>query len=343
MDGIEGVRTLYLKEETSAVPSFARRIAQTAGTLLRGAAAGVRKAAAVGYRVCYVTGIEVLRIGRAIGRRAARILAPAGRVAHRFIDWALLRHLRAFAGECRRIGQKASPSPAVGYPPPSGGIRPWRCCRFCSCLFLAVRRHRKMVVSLLNIAAPAAAAFLMVFTLHYWSGVEFGLVVEYGGEKLGYIADESVFDTAATMAAERVINTDDSFQVERVPKLTLAMVRSDLLLDESAVCDRICPPPAIPSPKPAASMGRPVYWGCGIPGGAGRPARRHPRQSPGRFGNRSGAVLQDVKVVDGLYPLTSTISADAMRTHLTAQTVVEKAICGGAGRFPTTGSPASTA
>ena len=55
----------------------------------------------------------------------------------------------------------------------------------------------------------------MVFTLHYWSGVEFGLVVEYGGEKLGYIADESVFDTAATMAAERVINTDDSFQVER--------------------------------------------------------------------------------------------------------------------------------
>ena len=28
--------------------------------------------------------------------------------------------------------------------------------------------------------------------------------------------------------------------------------------------------------------------------------------------------------MDGLYPLTSTISADAMRTHLTAQTVVEK-------------------
>ena len=154
---------MYLKEETSAVPSFARRIAQTAGTLLRGAAAGVRKAAAVGYRVCYVTGIEVLRIGRAIGRRAARILAPAGRVAHRFIDWALLRHLRAFAGECRRIGQRLRhrrPSGIRRLPAASG---PGAAADFAPAFFLAVRRHRKMVVSLLNIAAPAAAAFLMSF------------------------------------------------------------------------------------------------------------------------------------------------------------------------------------
>ena len=315
---------MYLKEETSAVPSFARRIAQTAGTLLRGAAAGVRKAAAVGYRVCYVTGIEVLRIGRAIGRRAARILAPAGRVAYRFIDWALLRPLRAFAGECRRIGQGF----AIAGRRVSAAFRRHPALALLQILllpFLAVRRHRKMVVSLLNIAAPAAAAFLMVFTLHYWSGVEFGLVVEYGGEKLGYIADESVFDTAATMAAERVINTDDSFQVERVPKLTLAMVRSDLLLDESAVCDRILSS-ASDSITEASGLyvdGRfigAVESRAALDGLLGGILDSHRDGS----GTDQAQFLQDVKVVDGLYPLTSTISADAMRTHLTAQTVVEK-------------------
>ena len=182
-----------------------------------------------------------------------------------------------------------------------------------------------MVVSLLNIAAPAAAAFLMVFTLHYWSGVEFGLVVEYGGGKLGYIADESVFDTAATMAAERVINTDDSFQVERVPKLTLAMVRSDLLLDESAVCDRILSS-ASDSITEASGLyvdGRfigAVESRAALDGLLGGILDSHRDGS----GTDQAQFLQDVKVVDGLYPLTSTISADAMRTHLTAQTVVEK-------------------
>src|SRR5699024_3900166 len=41
-------------------------------------------------------------------------------------------------------------------------------------------------------------------------------------------------------------------------------------------------------------------------------------------GTDQAQFLQKVEVVDGLYPVTSTISASAMKTHLTAQTVVEK-------------------
>lgn len=41
------------------------------------------------------------------------------------------------------------------------------------------------------------------------------------------------------MASERVINTDNSFQVERTPKLTLAMVSQDEMLDATALCDEI--------------------------------------------------------------------------------------------------------
>ena len=112
---------------------------------------------------------------------------------------------------------------------------------------------------------------------------------------------------------------------DRVPKLTLAMVRSDLLLDESAVCDRILSS-ASDSITEASGLyvdGRfigAVESRAALDGLLGGILDSHRDGS----GTDQAQFLQDVKVVDGLYPLTSTISADAMRTHLTAQTVVEK-------------------
>ena len=92
-------------EDSTAVPPLVRRIVQTAGTLLKKVMRSIRKTAAAGYRLCYITGIATLRIVRGIGRRTGRVFAPAGRVLYRFMDWILLRHIRAFAGECRRIGE----------------------------------------------------------------------------------------------------------------------------------------------------------------------------------------------------------------------------------------------
>lgn len=104
---------------------------------------------------------------------------------------------------------------------------------------LAVKRHRKAAVSLVNLALPVAAAFVLLFTVRYWSGLTFGLVLEYDGQQLGYITDESVYDKAATMAVERVNNTDNSFKVERTPKLTIAVVNQKDKLDETSLCDEI--------------------------------------------------------------------------------------------------------
>ena len=103
----------------------------------------------------------------------------------------------------------------------------------------ALRRHRKAVASTFNLLAPAAAVMVLVLTLQFWSSATFALALEYDGRTLGYIADESVYDAAASLANGRVINADNSFSVERVPKLTLTLVNKDDILDEAAVCDRI--------------------------------------------------------------------------------------------------------
>lgn len=127
------------------------------------------------------------------------------------------------------------------------------------------------------------------------------------------------------MAAERVINTDDSFQVERVPKLTLAVVHSDELLDETAVCDKI-----LSSSSNSITSASGLYIDDRFIGAVESRAELDGLLGGILDGYRDGTgtdraeFLQKVEVVDGLYPLTSTISADAMRTHLTAQTIVEK-------------------
>ncbi len=312
---------MFLKEK---IPVLSRRTARGTRVLAKKVWTAVCRGTAAGYRLCYVTGVQVVRIARTFGRGTSRIFAPVGHVIHRFLDWALLRHLRAFAGECRRIGQGfviagRRVSAAFRRHPAMGLLQ------ILLLPFLAVRRHRKALFSLFNIAAPVAAAFLLVFTLKFWSGLEFGLVVEYGGEKLGYIADESVFDTAAAMAAERVINTDDSFQVERTPKLTLAVVRNEELLDETAVCDRI-----LSSSSDSITEASGLYVDDRFIGAVTSRVQLDGVLNGILDSYRDGTgtdqaqFLQKVEVVDGLYPVTSTISASAMKTHLTAQTVVEK-------------------
>ena len=192
------------------------------------------------YTVSYFTGVRTARLARRAGKRLARLLAPVGRFFYRVADRLLLRHLRALAGECKRIAQ--------GFPEAGRRVRaayrrhPLLSIPQALLLpVLAVKRHRKAAVSLVNLALPVAAAFVLLFTVRYWSGLTFGLVLEYDGQQLGYITDESVYDKAATMAVERVNNTDNSFKVERTPKLTIAVVNQKDKLDETSLCDEIPP------------------------------------------------------------------------------------------------------
>ena len=188
--------------------------------LVRGVADRMRtlagQALSAGYRFCYGTGVQTIRFMKYTGRRLKKLLAPVGRILYKAADFLLLRHLRALGREIRRIGQgfglagrrlkaawKRHPALVI----PQALMLPW----------LAVRRHSKAAVSILNLAAPVAAAFVLVGTIQYWSGLTFALALEYDGERLGYIATESVFDKAVNLAAERVINTDNSFEVQRLP------------------------------------------------------------------------------------------------------------------------------
>ncbi len=277
-----------------------------------------------GYRCCYVTGVRTVRVFRYTGRRLGRVLAPAGRFFYKAADKAVLRHLRALGAEARRFGQ--------GFPEAGRRLKaawqrnPLLCIPQALLLpALAFRRHRKAAVSLVNLAMPAAAAVFLVFTIQFWTGQTFGLALECGGRQLGYIADEAVYDQAANMASERVINTDNSFQVERTPKLTLAMVSQDEMLDATALCDEIL---RASSDSIAEASG--LYIDGKFEGSVESRAELDGvldgilKAYCDGSANERAEFIQKVEVVDGLYPISSIVTAADMQSYLTSESVVAK-------------------
>ena len=280
------------------------------------------------YRVCYITGVQTMRVSRYAKKRVVRIAVPMGRFLFNIVDWLLLRHIRRLThgiiSESRRFAQ--------GFPLAVRRVKeeyhrhPLHAVRFSVILpFLAARRHRKAIFTLINLAAPVAAAFLLVSTINYWTNMTFALAVEYDGQTLGYVADESVYDAAATMATERVINADHSFEVERVPKMTITVVSKSQILDESTVCDKI-----LKSSSDSIAEVSGLYIDGKFEGAVQSRAELDGilQSIKNKYLNGSenerAEFVQDVQVVDGLFPISSIVSAQQMNDYLTTSTVVDK-------------------
>ncbi len=270
----------------------------------------------LGYRVCYLLGMQTLRTGRALERRLTKLLTPAiravrrgaVRMAARLYGW-LQRGGRTLRGEFAQAGRLVREAwqrhPAIGI------------LQALKLPVLAVRRHKKAVVRTLNVAMPAAAVLVLALTVHYWSHLTFALALEYDGQPLGYIRDESVYDDAAAMAAGRVINEGNAFQVECAPRLTLAVVSSSELLDQNALCDKI-----LQSSSEEIERASGLYIDNRFEGAvssrAGLEALLESVMAPYRSDDATERVefVQKVEIIDGLYPTVSVVELDQVSAYL---------------------------
>lgn len=276
--------------------------------------AAMRKAFLATYVACYAVGVYTLRVGKRTGRRMTRALRPAGRFAYKGLDRLVLCHLRAMRQELGRMREGfviAGQRLKAAYRRHPLLVIPQALCLPVQ----GVRRHRKAVVSAANLLAPMAAVMVLVLTVQFWTGATFALALEYDGQTLGYIADESVYDAAASMAAGRVINADNSFRVDRVPKLTLTLVKKDDILDENAVCDRI-----LDSSSSLLSQSSGLYVDGSFVGALSSRALMDDLIGAAleerRGDGDSASFVADVQLVDGLYPVTAMVGSETMQGFL---------------------------
>ena len=276
------------------------------------------------YFISYLLGVRTISFFKHTGRFLKKTLTPVGRLFYFIIDRLILRHTRLIWKELCSIGSDFLRL---------GSYFKNAFCKHPSKVFAAafvlpfkaVCRHKRAVASVLNLAAPLLSLAFLFNTLQHWSGLTFALSVESNGETLGYITDESVYDAAASLATERVINTDNSFEVERTPKMTLAVATKSDILSENAMCDKIL-----------RSAGDSIADVCGLyidgkfegavnsrfamQGILDTILNKHCKGSS----NERAEFLKDVKIVDGLYPVSAVVTPSEMQDKLTQSSVVER-------------------
>ena len=295
------------------------------------------KAAHVAYALCFLMGALVIRLLHRAFRAVRRTLSPVWAL---FVKWwqrLKKRMIKRWKKE-KRLCEEDRLFLATYMP------KVWEQKDTLSSLRMLLKvplfslyRHRKTVTQCATLLLPLLAAFILYGTVNYWSDVTFGLAVEYQGQEMGYISDETIFASGADMASDRIISTGESkFQVQRTPRLTLAVVKKDAFLSENEICDKILKT----SGDEIAEMSG-LYVNGNFEGALESRDELdtvlqdildgYLKENPvtntyegAKVISQKAEFIQNVEVLDGLYPVASVMSAADMKNKLTANSVVNK-------------------
>ena len=190
------------------------------------------------YPICYRTGIRTMRVGLRFRRLFHRLWKPIRAFFERMVEryWLPSRQRSRAEREAFRRDRKRAHRWIRYTWKRNRWLGLWRAIRL---PFQMIRHHHRLLLGAFDVLLPVAGVILLAFVIRYWHGATFALRLTYHGQYVGNIADEAVFDTAAALAEGRVLNVEKSFSVDRTPQLTLTLAQRDDLLDENRLCDII--------------------------------------------------------------------------------------------------------
>ena len=187
-----------------------------------------------------------------------------------------------------------------------------------------VVRHRRIWCSVLNVAAPVAAVFLLVGTVQYWTSLEFGLNLTYNGENLGIIENERVFEEATQMVSQRMVHASDGEDaageaVSMTPSFSLTVSDGSSYTLANTVCNKI-----IEQSDGIIEEATGLYIDGELIGAVRSSADLNHiltgilEEAKGEDTEAEAVFVQTVETVTGLFPASTVISSETMETELTA-------------------------
>lgn len=105
--------------------------------------------------------------------------------------------------------------------------------------FHALSPAAKQIAGTVNYVLPLAGISVLIFTIHHFSTLTFGLRVQYNGEHIGYILSEADFSEAETKVKERIVNEAYLPPEDSVPIYSLEVVEPDQISDENVLINNI--------------------------------------------------------------------------------------------------------
>jgi len=272
------------------------------------------------YRYHYGVGIHTCRLLRRIGRRLEKLTRPL----RRWVRYVWLRRavlpVHRFIRRQKLLGARMKPAfHQLGEAAKKNvfAIFPcfWHLCRS------AVKNYWGELTSLGRFVGPVLAGVVLFVTLAGWSGLEYCLTVTYQGQELGLVESAAVYDRGAALARGRVINADDSFQVDAVPVFTMTIRGSQPTLSDTEVCDAILRQSSDAIVQVSGLYVDDVFVGAmededdlqavleQLKDG------RYDKEDP----NQRAEFVQTVEIVEGLYPISTVATEEDLLSLLTQQ------------------------
>lgn len=271
------------------------------------------------YGICYFSGIQTVRLLHRMGRIFSFFLQPVFFFLRRTIG-GFFGHLgkdikNALVvlknGVCN-VGKKVKEAWRIH---PLKGV--WQVVRL---PYEGLRRFPRITRLLARLTAVVLAIATLLSTLQYWQQLTYAVALESDGEVWGYITDESVLQIGRTMALERIDGAKEVQELEAKPAMALSMVHESDVLDAAGVCDLLLKK----SNLPLTTAGGVYVDGrlCGVVYNARRAQAMLDEILEDSCQGQTGVTasfFQTVEILEGLYPASSVVSPDELKTELTSQ------------------------
>lgn len=271
------------------------------------------------YAFLYIVGIQSIRILKRLHRRVYRFFLPAITLIKQVYRKTLGRHVARLRKELHSIHE--------GFSIAGRRVREAKQHGIGQALKESVKvtgksfvRHKKFVCGILNIAAPLTALVLLMFTIQYWSSLNYGLVLTYDGQEIATIQNENVFEQATEMVNQRMIHDveGEDAKVDITPAFKLSVVDENRYSAAGAVCDLI-----IKQSDGIIEEASGLYVDGALVGVVKSSADlRYILQNilnDARNGDTESeaAFAQNVETVSGLFPTNSIMTTEQMESLLT--------------------------
>ncbi|MCI9273294.1 MAG: M23 family metallopeptidase [Clostridiales bacterium] len=102
-------------------------------------------------------------------------------------------------------------------------------------------RHKSLLMSIANVAAPIVAVVVLGSTIHFWMNQNFGLVLAYGNETIATIQSEQTLEQASDMVNQRLVSdaVEKKAGVGISPRYQLTIVDKAHYATPTALCDKL--------------------------------------------------------------------------------------------------------
>lgn len=269
------------------------------------------------FRFFYVAGIQSVRILKRSKRRLARFFQPAAEWGSRLFGTFIEKRVQLLRKEIGRLSHGFSIAAERIHLARNKGKA--NCLAECfKVTGKSVVRHKKLLMSIANIAAPIVAVVVLAFTIHFWMNQNFGLVLAYGDENIATIQSEQTLEQASDMVNQRLVSDAvEKDNVSMTPRYQLTIVDKAHYATPTALCDKL-----IEKSGGMIEEASGLYINGELVGAVKSNAdlsyllQNTLNSARGEDESAEVSFVENVENVNGLYPSSSIVTSEEMKNLL---------------------------